>query len=159
MKNPKDLSNWAALGADVLCLAIPGATGGGTIVRASKYADEAVQGVKTTYHAVNTADAAYDAETIVENLHRPYIRKSVREAVEAKTQRLPDGRFLDANTGAPIDGKYDLGHVYGHEFRRERKEAMKKGWSQKVFNDYMNNPDFYQIEAPSSNRSHKFEKM
>ena len=35
--------------------------------------------------------------------------------------------------------------------------AMSKGWTQKQFNDYMNNPDFYQIESPSSNRSHKFE--
>ena len=58
----------------------------------------------------------------------------------------------------PIDGKYDLGHISGHEFWRERDEAMRKGWTQKQFNDYMNNPDFYRIEDPSSNRSHKYEK-
>ena len=35
--------------------------------------------------------------------------------------------------------------------------AMEKGWTQKQFNDYMNNPDFYRIEDPHWNRSHKFE--
>ena len=29
--------------------------------------------------------------------------------------------------------------------------------SQLDFNDYMNNPDFYQIEDPLSNMSHKYE--
>ena len=47
-----------------------------------------------------------------------------------------------------FEGKYDLGHVTGHEFWREQKMAMEKGWSQKQFNDYMNNPDFYRIEDP-----------
>jgi hypothetical protein len=33
--NPRKASNWAALGADVSCTMIPGATGGGTAVRAA----------------------------------------------------------------------------------------------------------------------------
>ena len=61
------------------------------------------------------------------------------------------------NTGKVIDGKYDLGHKYGHEFRRERERAQNLGWTQKQFNNYMNNPVFYQIEDPRINRSHKFE--
>ena len=65
---------------------------------------------------------------------------------------------LDANTKMPINGKYDLGHVQGHEFWRERDAAMQRGWIQKQFNDYMNNPDFYQIEDPINNRSHRYEK-
>ncbi len=36
--------------------------------------------------------------------------------------------------------------------------AMEKGWTQKQFNDYMNNPAFYRIEDPSLNRSRRFEK-
>ena len=64
IKNPKEPSNWVALATDVVCLAIPCVTGGGTIVRAAKYADEAVQGVKSSYHTVNSADAAYDAGKI-----------------------------------------------------------------------------------------------
>jgi hypothetical protein len=41
IKEPKNPSNWAALAADVACLAVPFATGGGTIVRgAAKYGDD-----------------------------------------------------------------------------------------------------------------------
>jgi hypothetical protein len=29
--------------------------------------------------------------------------------------------------------------------------------SQPEFNDYMNNPEFYEYEDPSSNRSHQYE--
>ncbi len=92
-----------------------------------------------------------------EGLHRSYIRKSTRAAVEAKADRLVDGSFLDANTGTVIVGQYDLGHVYGHEYWRERNAAMADGWTQEQFNEYMNNPDFYQIEDPVFNRSHRFE--
>jgi len=90
-------------------------------------------------------------------LHRPYIRKSTRETVESRGKNTADGRFRDANTGKPIDGKYDLGHKKGHEFRREKAKAEAEGLNQKDFNDRMNNPDLYQIENPSLNRSHKYE--
>jgi RHS repeat-associated protein len=90
-------------------------------------------------------------------LHRPYIRKSVRQTVEAKARRTADGRWIDANTRTPFDGKYDLGHKRGHEFKTMKRRAEEKGMTQKDFNDYMNNPDFYQIEKPSINRSHKYE--
>lgn len=66
------------------------------------------------------------------------------------------GQFIDPNTLQPIEGKYDLGHKPGHEFRKEKARAQRESLSQKEFNDRMNNPDLYQIESPSSNRSHKF---
>ena len=108
----------------------------------------------------NKVDDVADSVKTIDNakdLHRPYIRKATREAVEKSAAKLPDGRFLDANTLLPINGKYDLGHVYGHEFWRKRERAMNLGWTQKQFNDYMNNPIFYQIEDPISNRSHFYE--
>jgi RHS repeat-associated protein len=95
---------------------------------------------------------------VANELHRPYIRKGTRAEVEDRAPRTPDGRFIDSNTGAPIKGKYDLGHKPGNEFRREKARAESEGLSQKQFNDRMNNPNKYQIENPSSNRSHKFEK-
>lgn len=92
-------------------------------------------------------------------LHRPYIRKSVREEVENRAQKNENGQFLDANTGRPIEGKYDIGHKTGHEYRTALAEAEKQGLSQSNFNDLQNNPDILQIEDPSSNRSHTYEKM
>ena len=91
-------------------------------------------------------------------LHRPYIRKSVREEVEAKAEKNEKGQFLDANTKKPIEGKYDLGHVRGHEFWRERERAEKEGKTQEEFNDEMNRADYYQIEHYSTNRGHAFEQ-
>lgn len=146
-QNPKDMWAWASLAGDALDL-IPVVTGAGEIIRS----------FKTVNVVSEIADDAVDTIKATKKLHRPYIRKSVRQAVEAKALKLPDGRFLDANTKMPINGKYDLGHVRGHEFWRERDAAMQRGWTQKQFNDYMNNPDFYQIEDPINNRSHRYEK-
>ncbi|MDR1802841.1 MAG: HNH/ENDO VII family nuclease [Treponema sp.] len=90
-------------------------------------------------------------------LHRPYIRAEVRAEVERRAARNEEGQFLDANTGKPIQGQYDLGHVPGHEHHRELQKAEEEGLSQEVFNKRMNNPDLYQIEDPSENRSHSHE--
>ena len=152
--NPTDAWAWIGLAGDLLDVAIPFVGGIGETVRA----------VNSVRRVADKSGDLYDAAKAVENtattakkLHRPYIRKSTRQAVEQVAKRAPDGRFLDANTMLPINGKYDLGHVYGHEFWRERDRAMAFGWSQKQFNDYMNNPKFYQIEDPINNRSHRFE--
>lgn len=90
-------------------------------------------------------------------LHRSYIRKSTRSEVESRAQKNEQGQFLDANTGNAIEGKYDLGHKTGNEFRTEKAKAEMEGLTQSQFNDRMNNPDLYQIEDPSSNRSHQYE--
>ena len=90
-------------------------------------------------------------------LNRPYIRKDVREEVERRAAKNEEGQFLDANTGKPIQGQYDLGHVPGHEHRREVQKAEEEGLNQEEFNDRMNNPDLYQVEDPSENRSHTHE--
>lgn len=92
------------------------------------------------------------------SLQRPYIRKSTREQVEARAPRTADGRFIDPNTGRPIEGQYDLGHKAGHEFWREKALAEAEGLTQAEFNGRMNNPDLYQIESPSANRSHRHEQ-
>ncbi len=89
--------------------------------------------------------------------NRPYIRKDVREEVERRASKNEEGQFLDANTGKPIEGQYDLGHKPGFEHRREVAKAEKEGLSQGEFNERMNNADLYQIEDPHENRSHAHE--
>ncbi|MCB0104925.1 MAG: HNH/ENDO VII family nuclease, partial [Caldilineaceae bacterium] len=117
---------------------IPGAGVLATLYKWSKRADKAVGAA----HA----------------LRRPYIRKSVRQAVEDAAPRAPDGRFIDPNTLLPIDGKPHLGHKFGNEFWREAKQAQEEGLTQKQFNNRMNDPSKYQLEDPASNRSHRYEK-
>ena len=152
--NPADIWAWAGLSGDLVDVLLPFFGGAGEAIRIAKVASE----------VADAADDLHDTAKVVENvaatsqkLHRPYIRKSTRQAVENAANKSMDNLFLDANTGLAINGKYDLGHVYGHEFWRERDRAMALGWSQKQFNDYMNNPIFYQIEDPKINRSHLFE--
>jgi len=86
-------------------------------------------------------------------LNRPYIRAHVRTEVERRAAKNEEGQFLDANTGKPIQGRYDLGHIPGHEHRREVQKAEEEGLTQNEFNERMNNPDLYQIEDPKENRS------
>lgn len=88
-------------------------------------------------------------------LHRPYLRKSTVDGITRG--KGSNGTYFDANTLEIIEGTPDIGHVYGHEFWRERNMAESLGWSQSQFNDYMNNPQFYQYELPSINRSHIYE--
>ena len=77
--------------------------------------------------------------------------------MERRADKNENGQFLDANTGKPIEGQYDLGHKAGHEHWREVEQAEKEGLTQKEFNDRMNNPDLFQIEDPHENRSHAHE--
>ena len=92
-----------------------------------------------------------------EDYRRPYLRKEVVDEIYARAPKDKQGRYLDPNTGKPIEGKPDIGHKPGHEHWREAKKAFDEGLTQKQFNDRMNNPDYYQLEDPSNNRSHKFE--
>jgi len=96
-------------------------------------------------------------DDVIKALHRPYIRNWIREAVEKITRRTPDGRPIDPNLNTPIEGTPDLGHKPGEEFRMHKQQAEDAGLTQQQFNERMNNPDLYQLEDPSANRSHRFE--
>jgi RHS repeat-associated protein len=108
--------------------------------------------------STEAADNVGAAEYAQAELQRPYIRNATRQAVEDAALRTPDGRPIDPNTLQPIDGTPDLGHKPGNEFWREKAQAEAEGLTQKQFNDRMNDPSKYQLEDPSSNRSHKYEQ-
>lgn len=65
---------------------------------------------------------------------------------------------MPEETGAPISGKPDVGHKPGHEFHREKAATERQGLTQREFNDRMNDPNKYQLEDLSSNRSRKYEQ-
>ncbi|MCH6234195.1 DUF6531 domain-containing protein [Cognataquiflexum rubidum] len=102
-------------------------------------------------------------------LERPFIRKATREKIEKKG-KVKNGRFIDANTRKPIPGgqrrdysrakgMYDIGHKKGHEHWRLVKIAEKRGYSQTKFNAWINkNPQWFQVEDPKENQSHRHEK-
>lgn len=92
-----------------------------------------------------------------EGYHRPHLRKSTVNEIYKNSPQDKSGRYLDANTGQPINGKPDIGHKPGHEFWREARKACDSGLTQAEFNEKMNNPGLYQLEDPHNNRSHRFE--
>ncbi|WP_352464774.1 MULTISPECIES: GH-E family nuclease [unclassified Mesorhizobium] len=57
-----------------------------------------------------------------------------------------------------LDGTPDFGHKPGNEFWREKQAAESEGLTQEQFNDLMNDPDKYELEDPSANRSHMYER-
>ena len=101
-------------------------------------------------------DAVKSGKKEASTLHRPYIRKSTRDAVPVR--KSADGKYIDPNDKLPFDGKPDLGHKRGHEFWREKAKAESEGLTQKEFNDRMNNPSLYQWENPHNNRNRRYEK-
>lgn len=92
-------------------------------------------------------------------LRRPYKRVAFCRSVECAAIRTPEGLPIDPNTGEVIEGEYHFGHKYGYEHRRLVREAQAKGMTQKEFNDWINShPEWFQLEAPANNVSHRFEK-
>ena len=75
----------------------------------------------------STADVATASDVAKNELRRPYIRNSTRDVVESRAPRDATGRPLDPNTGKPIEGRPDLGHKTGSEFRREKARANAEG--------------------------------
>ena len=92
-----------------------------------------------------------------EGYGRPNLRTEVKKEIYDKAPHDKQGRYLDANTGKPIEGTPDIGHKPGHEHWREQQRAREQKMSISEFNNRMNNADFYQLEDPSNNRSRRFE--
>ncbi len=88
-------------------------------------------------------------------LHRPKLRKGTEEAIDAKTPRVKDGRFLNID-GKPTSNPV-YGHKRGHENWREIERAEAQWLSQGPSNDRMNNPELYQIEDRLKNADHSRE--
>ena len=127
-------------------------------IEAAKVAEATGDLIKSAYDLAQAEKRAEAALKAKKCLHRPYVRKPVRKAVNDAAPRTPDGKPIDPNTLKPIDGTPDLGHTPGNENWREIEQAETEGLTQEEFNDRMNDPDKYQLEDPSSNRSHEHEQ-
>ena len=73
-----------------------------------------------------------------EGYHRPYLRESTKREIYNNSPKDKLGRYLDANTGLPINGTTDIGHKPGHEYWREARKAYNERLTQTEFNERMN---------------------
>ena len=87
------------------------------------------------------------------SLHRPYLRKETREKIQENAPKNEHGQFI--YKGEVIQGKWDYGHVYGHENWHEIQEAEKAGMNQTKFNNHINaHPEYFTIQPHDINISH-----
>jgi hypothetical protein len=63
-----------------------------------------------------------------------------------------------SNIIIPKEGPFDIGHKPGEEWWRTQDWARTKGRPREDVIEHENNPGIYQLEDPSSNRSHRYEK-
>ena len=77
-KNPKDLNAWAALGADLICMAVPYATGGGIAVRAAAKADNVLDAGKS----IDKGEKAVDYAKNIQSIRKNAVRKAWKLEVE-----------------------------------------------------------------------------
>ncbi|HYD43193.1 MAG TPA: GH-E family nuclease [Anaeromyxobacter sp.] len=90
---------------------------------------------------------------------RVKLRKTVKADIEARQPRDAQGRMIDPNTKQPLKpGEIDVGHKPGNEWRTRKKVHEQKGSTRKEVIEAENDPDLYQLEDRSSNRSHKYEQ-
>lgn len=95
---------------------------------------------------------------------RPSYKKGQVDAVW-EAAKDEDGKVYDPNTGAELTwdrsklrrGQWDMGHKPGKEFRKTKKDYMDGKITEDEFVKECRNPDNYQPEDCSANRSHRFE--
>ncbi|MFV0530086.1 MAG: RHS repeat-associated core domain-containing protein [Flavobacteriales bacterium] len=90
--------------------------------------------------------------------NRVKLRKDVKQEVIDNAPKTRDGKYIDPNTRQPIERFYDIGHKKGQEWRKRKKMHEEKGSTRKEVIEAENNPDLYQVEDRSNNRSHKYEE-
>ena len=91
---------------------------------------------------------------------RAPLRVGTKQSIQDAAPKTEDGDYIDPNTGQviPQEGPYDYGHKPGYEWWRTQQTARDQGWTRQQVLDYENDPSHYQIEDPSANRSHAYEK-
>ena len=99
--------------------------------------------------------------TVDPTKNRVKLRKGVKEQIKADAPKTKSGDYIDPNTGQtiPKEGPFDYGHKPGHEWRTRKQMHRERGSTRKEVIEMENDPSLYQIEDPSSNRSHKYEKF
>lgn len=91
--------------------------------------------------------------------NRVKLQKATKEAIQDAAPKTKDGKFIDPNTGKPIEkGQEVNGHKTGQEWSKYKKDPANQGKTRKEVIKDQNDPNKYQIEDKKSNESHKYEE-
>jgi RHS repeat-associated protein len=118
---------------------------------------QVTQANHTNTQAAN-ANAA-DKKVSDPTYNRVKLKKATLEKVKENQPRNENGQMIDPNTKKPLqNGQIDVGHKSGQEWRVRKKMHQEKGSTRKEVIKTENDPNLYQLENRSSNRSHKHEQ-
>lgn len=149
-------SDYASAGLS-LAAAVPGLAFT-TIAKAVKAGKTAEKAAANSDEIARAAALSRDAAPYVAGRMNPSM--AVKNQVLDAAPKTKAGYFIDPNTGQPVPpvkGSYHVGHKPGFEWRCIESMAKRKGWTMGQLREFVNNPDLYQIEDPSSNMSRRFE--
>lgn len=155
-------ATWHAIDGDYAMagLSLAAAVPGLAFVKIAKSMKSGAAAEKAARQAAAIANATKEIRAGVPvATQRVQLRMRTKEQILANAKKDSSGNYLDANTGKPIP-KYqtpDIGHKPGYEHRCMQEWAARAALSRQEFVELMNNPDLFQVEAASSNRSHQFE--
>ena len=91
--------------------------------------------------------------------NRVKLQKGTKEQIKDAAPKTKDGRYIDPNTGKPIEkGQEVFGHRKGKEWHRYKKDPANQSKTRKEVIKDQNDPKKYQIEDRKSNASHKYEQ-
>ena len=121
------------------------------------------RGIKRYKQLTNNYEKAKNKnEKAIENTatkNRVKLRKATMEKIKENQPRDENGEMVDPNDKKPLKGdKVDVGHKPGNEWRTRKQMHIDKGSTRKEVIEEENNPELYQLERQSNNRSHKFEQ-
>ncbi len=156
--------DYAAAGLS-LAAAVPGLAFG-KIAKGMEVGIKATKGAKAAAGAQKAAEKSDEVARAASKIRtgadaaaqRVKLKPETLQKIRDAAPKTKDGDFIDPNTGKVIArGQEDIGHKPGYEWRCIQGMARAKGLSREQLIEYANDPAHYQIEDPSSNRSHKYE--
>ncbi len=99
---------------------------------------------------------------LIKGQYRAKYKEEIREIVKKKAimegkYNSKTGNFIDAIDFTEITSTPEMGHIKGHEYINDLQRAFMNGDPEDVFRELQNNPEIYQLESISANRSHSRE--
>lgn len=155
-------ATWYAIEGDygAAGLSLAAAVPGLAYLKIAKAAKAGAAAEKLAAESDNVAKAANEIRAGADAAEqRVTLGGGAKQAIMDKAPKDAYGNYIDPNTGKiiPHDGPYNVGHKPGYEWRCIQAKARREGWSRLQLIAYANDPSLYQIEDPTSNKSHLFE--
>ena len=111
IEDPSDPMNWVSLGADVVSLAVPCLTGGGSIVKAATKTDDVVDTAQTLYRAADKANDFENATDATTNIYRSVSNAEAQDIISTGRFNLLPGCMESKQFAFDLEETRQFGHI------------------------------------------------